>query len=115
METVYEKCKVVRVIDGDTVVMDIDLGFYIRTQKVIRLLGINTPEIRTKDKTKKAQGILAKRFVQEQLHRNGRLVLVVHEKGKYGRWVGNIVFPENEHKTITSLLLNAGLAEKVDY
>ena len=58
----YEyKVKVVRVIDGDTIDVDIDLGFNTTlTKKRIRLYGMDTPESRTRDKEEKQRGLLSK-------------------------------------------------------
>ena len=59
------KCTILKVIDGDTVDVDIDLGFgiWMRNER-IRLLGIDTPESRTRDKVEKVYGNLAKEFVK---------------------------------------------------
>ena len=60
----YEyKCKMVRVVDGDTVDVDIDLGFgvWLRKQR-IRMYGIDTPESRTSDKVEKKYGLVCKRL-----------------------------------------------------
>ena len=60
------KCKLVRVIDGDTVDIDIDLGFGVWMKKQrIRLYGIDTPESRTKDKVEKVFGRAAKKRLEE--------------------------------------------------
>ena len=61
----YEyKCKIVKIVDGDTVDVDIDLGFgvWLRKQRV-RLVGIDTPESRTKDLEEKKYGLAAKEFL----------------------------------------------------
>ena len=61
----YEyKCKIRKVVDGDTVDVDIDLGFgvWLRKQRV-RLVGIDTPESRTKDLEEKKYGLAAKEFL----------------------------------------------------
>ena len=60
------KCTILRVVDGDTVDVDIDLGFGVWMRKErIRILGIDTPESRTRDKVEKTYGILAKNFVKK--------------------------------------------------
>ena len=77
--------KLVRVVDGDTVDIDIDLGFgtWLRKQR-IRLMGIDTPESRTRDDEEKKFGILAKEKLQ-QLLANSRVVKTFKdEKGKFG-------------------------------
>ena len=65
----YEyRCKIVKVIDGDTVDVDIDLGFGVWLHKErIRLYGIDTPESRTRDLEEKKYGLLSKKFLQEHL------------------------------------------------
>ena len=58
------KAKITRIIDGDTVDCDIDLGFkVILAKQRIRLYGIDTPESRTRDKVEKKYGLLAKKFL----------------------------------------------------
>ena len=88
----YEyNCKIVRVVDGDTVDVDIDLGFDTwRCGERIRLYGIDTPECRTRDDEEKAAGLLAKKFVENMLHVGGTYKLTTREKGKFGRYLGVI-------------------------
>ncbi len=88
----YEyECKISRVVDGDTVDVDIDLGFGTwRCGERIRLYGVDTPECRTRDKQEKAAGLLAKKFVQDALHVGGTYKLETREKGKFGRFLGVI-------------------------
>ena len=64
----YEyRCKILKVIDGDTVDVDIDLGFGVWMHKErVRLFGIDTPESRTRDKEEKKYGLLSKKFIQER-------------------------------------------------
>ena len=56
----YRIEKIVKVVDGDTVDVIIDLGFHTTVKKRIRLYGINTPETRTRDKEEKKRGLAAK-------------------------------------------------------
>ena len=89
------KCKLIKVIDGDTIDVDIDLGFgvWLRKQRV-RLYGIDTPESRTRDLDEKARGKLASKFLQDSID-NGKDIVLRSElkdsKGKYGRVLGSIV------------------------
>jgi micrococcal nuclease len=82
----YEyNCKIVRVVDGDTVDVDIDLGFDTwKCGERIRLYGIDTPECRTRDAEEKAAGLLAKDFVERCLHVGKTYKLTTKEKGKFG-------------------------------
>ena len=60
--------KLVKVVDGDTIDVDIDLGFGVWLQKQrIRMMGIDTPESRTSDKEEKVYGLLAKEKLQTLL------------------------------------------------
>jgi len=105
----YEyKATIVKVVDGDTVDVDIDLGFdvWLRNQR-IRLYGIDTPECRQRNKAGKAHGLLAKAYVQKALIVGRTYALTTKEKGKFGRFLG-------EFKTgkgfITKLLIKERLA-----
>ena len=81
------RAKVKRVIDGDSVVIDIDLGFdtWIKDQNV-RLYGIDTPEVRTKDPWEKKHGKLAKQFVEQVLPEGSDVrITTVKDDDKFGR------------------------------
>ena len=91
----YEyRCELVRVVDGDTVDVDIDLGFGVWLRKErIRLYGVDTPESRTRDKTEKKFGKIASEVVQEYLDRTDTLILRTDQYdavGKFGRFVGRL-------------------------
>lgn len=86
------KAKVKRVIDGDSVVIDIDLGFdtWLKDQSV-RLHGIDTPEVRTKDLLEKQHGQLAKAFVEKILPEGTEVAITtVKDDDKFGRVLGII-------------------------
>jgi endonuclease YncB( thermonuclease family) len=102
-------CKIVRVVDGDTVDVDIDLGFshWIHNER-IRLYGVDTPECRTTDAEEKAAGILAKDFVKNCLHVGGTYRLQTKEKGKFGRYLGTIYLTDDN--SINAALVKERLA-----
>ena len=79
----YEyKCKLVKVVDGDTIDIDIDLGFGVWLQKQrIRLYGIDTPESRTSDATEKIYGMAAKEFLTK-LTNSGGWTIKTHKDAK---------------------------------
>ena len=87
------KCKLLRVVDGDTVDVDIDLGFgvWLRKQR-IRLYGIDTPESRTRDLVEKKYGLAAKKFLTNMLDDDGGIILKTHKDktGKFGRILGEL-------------------------
>jgi len=88
----YEyRCVIKRVVDGDTVDVDLDLGFglWLRDERV-RIFGIDTPESRTRDDVEKVFGLAAKQFVEELLPEGSRAILLSKEyKGKFGRILGD--------------------------
>ena len=91
----YEyKCKIVKIVDGDTIDVDIDLGFgtWIHNER-IRLVGIDTPESRTRDLEEKKAGLFAKDVVLHYLPEGSKQVLRTHKDkvGKYGRVLGEFV------------------------
>jgi micrococcal nuclease len=102
----YEyKCKLVRVVDGDTIDVDIDLGFGVWMQNQrIRMYGIDTPESRTSDDVEKVYGNAAKAFLVN-LTDTGELTLKTFKdgKGKYGRILGEIWY--NGEHNINQLLI----------
>ena len=83
------KAKLDRVVDGDTVDANIDLGFDITIHKRIRLAGIDTPESRTRDLEEKARGLASKDKLIELLG-DGDFILESKEVGKYGRVLGTL-------------------------
>ena len=98
----YEySCKIVRVVDGDTVDVDIDLGFGVWMHKQrIRMYGIDTPESRTRDLEEKKFGLMAKEIVKKWVPEGSTQTLITRKdkSGKYGRILGafKIVFEEEE-------------------
>jgi len=90
------KAKCTRVIDGDTIDANIDLGFDITIHKRIRLSGIDTPESRTRDLEEKKRGLASKDKLVEILDR-GSLVIESKDVGKFGRVLGILhIYPEND-------------------
>jgi len=88
------KCTILRVVDGDTVDVDIDLGFgvWLRKERV-RLHGIDTPESRTRDLEEKKYGLAAKQFVKDILlvGSKQRLITEKDKTGKFGRILGKFL------------------------
>ena len=103
----YEyQCKVVKVIDGDTADVDIDLGFGVWMKKQrIRFYGVDTPESRTRDKEEKVYGLMAKEFVLSHLPVGSTQVLRTKKDGvgKYGRILGESVIDDT---TVNQLLID---------
>ena len=91
----YEyNCRIVKVVDGDTIDVDIDLGFDILlSNQRIRLNGVDTPESRTRDLEEKKFGILAKEVVESycKIGQTVTLRTSKDERGKFGRILGDFV------------------------
>ena len=88
---------VVKVVDGDTIDVDIDLGFGMTYKKQrVRLMGIDTPESRTRDLVEKKFGKASKKHLKHLLTQGERISLISHDKGKFGRILGEIYIHFNE-------------------
>ena len=85
------KISPLRVIDGDTIDAEIDLGFDVKIKKRIRFMGINTPESRTRDLEEKARGLAAKDRVKQLLGGCNNITLNSYGVGKFGRCLGEIM------------------------
>ena len=90
------KVKVTRIVDGDTVDVDIDLGFGMTYKKQrVRMMGIDTPESRTRDLEEKFYGKASKAHLTQLIENAKEIQLVSHEKGKFGRILGELFDPDN--------------------
>ena len=97
---------VTEVVDGDTIVIDIDLGFDVMfTKQKVRLLGVDTPESRTSDKVEKVFGVASKDFVKKFVAGcKSKVIIRTHisegtddsGREKFGRLLGEIINPETK-------------------
>jgi len=105
--------KVLKVVDGDTVDVDIDLGFgIVLTDERVRIMGIDTPESRTSDKVEKVFGLAAKARLKELLDEEAILITTEDKKGedmkgKFGRILGDF---RVGGRTVTEILIEEGHA-----
>ena len=109
----YEyKCKVLRVVDGDTVDVDIDLGFgIVLSDERVRIMGIDTPESRTKDKVEKLFGKASKHRLESLLGEIAILKTQINKdgedmKGKFGRVLGDFVTEDG--RMATEVMIDEG-------
>lgn len=99
------KVYVTRVVDGDTVDVDVDLGFStILKKQRIRMMGIDTPESRTRDLEEKFYGKASKAHL-ESILAEGEIQLQSHGKGKFGRILGEL-FVENSSYSINQQMID---------
>jgi len=114
MENQYE-VKVLKIVDGDTVDVDIDLGFGITLRdERVRIMGIDTPESRTSDKVEKVFGLASKDRLKELLGKDAILITTENKhgedmKGKFGRVLGDFKVGD---KRVTEILIEEGHAVK---
>lgn len=112
----YEyKASLDRVVDGDTIDVIVDLGFYTKIKERLRLAGIDTPEIYgTKKDTKEYQkGVEAKDFVERRLKENNNEMIIKTDKiGKWRRWIAEIILGDSK-KTLNQELVEHGFAVEV--
>jgi micrococcal nuclease len=110
------KMSPLKVVDGDTIDAEIDLGFDIKVKKRIRFMGVNAPESRTKDLEEKARGLAAKDRVKALLDGCENIQLKSHGIGKFGRCLGEIMLDmvDGQEKltlvSLNELLINEGHA-----
>ena len=112
----YEyKCKVLRIVDGDTVDIDIDLGFGIWMHRErVRIMGIDTPESRTRDNVEKTFGLASKARLKDMLPIGSIQILKTEidrsgedKKGKFGRILGDFLIDD---RRVTEILVEEGHA-----
>lgn len=87
----YKVKKVLKVVDGDTIDVEIDLGFDISLTKRVRLAGIDTPESRTRNLEEKKLGLEAKKYLDKALRVADEIVIKTEKPDsseKYGRVLG---------------------------
>jgi micrococcal nuclease len=105
----YKIKKINRVIDGDTIDLDVDLGFGLTLSHRVRLKGINTAETKTLDLVEKAKGLAAKEWLKKELSREGEWVIETTKEDKYGRILGTL-YLVGDPVTINERMLNEGIA-----
>lgn len=106
----YKIKKVNKVVDGDTVDLDIDLGFNITISHRIRLKDIDAPETRTLDLEEKDKGIQAKLWLEKELSKEGEWIIETTKEDKYGRMLGTL-YLVGEPVTVNERMLNEGIAK----
>ena len=93
------KCRINKVLDGDTVEIDLDLGFnIILANQKVRMLGVDTPESRTANKEEKPRGLLSKKKLQEKLPVGSWVKITTHKSDnnddKFDRILGEFILED---------------------
>ena len=109
----YEyRARINKVVDGDTVDVDIELGFdIVLTSQRVRIMGIYTPESRTSDKVEKVFGLAAKNRLKELLGPTAVIKTQIEKdgddaKGKFGRILGDFIAPDG--RMVTEVMIEEG-------
>ena len=115
MKLYYYIAEVVSVYDGDTCTCVVDLGFKTSLRIKVRLIGIDTPEIWTKDSEEKELGYKTRDWLSERIL-GKKVILHTKEKGKFGRWLGMIWDLEEDkpsfENSYNKQLINENLAKE---
>jgi len=113
---IYRIRSIAKVVDGDTIDADIDLGFDISLNKRIRLAGIDTPESRTKDEYEKKLGLESKEWLKKHLE-GAKNILIKTElpdsTEKYGRIIGHLYINSGE-VSVNNKMIDEGYAWEYD-
>ena len=109
----YAVKEIVKIIDGDTVDIVIDLGFDLSKKERVRLAGIDTPESRTRDSEEKVFGLEAKAYLTERLKGAENLVVRTEKDGKYGRMLGWF-YSHRSEDSINNEMIEKGYAWEYD-
>ena len=112
----YRVKKVLRVVDGDTIDVDIDLGFNVSYTQRVRLAGIDTPESRTTDLKEKALGLEVKEYLKHSLEGAEDVVIQTEKPDsseKYGRILGWL-FINDDEVSLNEKMINEGYAWEYD-
>lgn len=97
------QASVFRIVDGDTIEMEIDLGFRLNMRCNVRLANINAPELST------PEGKAARLFLAEYIPVHTRGVLTSHSLDKYGRVLGDFL-PDGSQHTVSQIMVSTGHA-----
>lgn len=112
----YRVKKVLKVVDGDTIDVDIDLGFNVSYTQRVRLAGIDTPESRTTDLKEKALGLEVKEYLKHSLEGAEDVVIQTEKPDsseKYGRILGWL-FINDDEISLNEKMINDGYAWEYD-
>ena len=113
---IYRIKQVLKVVDGDTIDADIDLGFDISLTKRIRLAGVDTPESRTTDENEKKLGLEAKEWLKHHLEGAKNIIIKTElpdSTEKYGRIIGYL-YINDQPLSLNQAMINEGYAWEYD-
>jgi endonuclease YncB( thermonuclease family) len=101
--------KVIDVVDGDTVRLQLDLGWHVTYTARVRIAAINSPEMKT------PEGLAAKQFAQTLLQVGDEVTFVSRGFDKYGRPLGHLIFGGFAARNFGDEMVFHGYAQRVDW
>lgn len=107
----YDKVKLVRVVDGDTYYLEVDMGFNCKTTASFRLRGVDTPETwRPKSEEELKKGQKATAFVVDHFAKATNIKIKSYKAGVYARWEADVFLEiDGEYKSLADLLTDNDL------
>jgi len=108
----YKVKEILKVVDGDTVDVIIDLGFDVFLEKRVRMAGVNAPESRTRDLEEKAKGLKTKAWLIEKFNTDKQIIIETsldNQYGKFGRVLGTFYIGD-DLLSVNLEMLSEGLA-----
>jgi micrococcal nuclease len=105
---------VLKVVDGDTIDVEIDLGFDLTKKERVRLGGIDTPESRTRDLDEKKLGLQAKDYLKSLIMNADKLIVRTEKDGKFGRMIGYLYMNPDATVSLNQMLIDEGFAWMYD-
>ena len=103
----YKIKEIIKVVDGDTIDVAIDLGFGLIKHERVRIAGIDAPETRTRDLYEKKLGIEAKEWLIKELD-GASLIIKTEKEGKYGRILGWLYKESTTATSLNEIMVNKG-------
>ena len=105
------KAQVLKIVDGDTIDVDVELGFdVVLSNQRVRLYGIDTPESRTRNLEEKFRGLLSKSHLQEKCPKGSKILLESRDRGKFGRILGILYHLDNKEIRKNDRMIEEGFA-----
>ena len=107
----YKVKEIIKIYDGDTITVILDLGFNVTKLEIIRFARIDAPELRGEEHD---QGIISRDFVREKMYNAKKITIKTYKdhKGKYGRYIGGVYI---DGENLNEMLVSEGLAEYKNY
>lgn len=99
--------KVVKVLDGDSIVVDLDLGFNMSLRTNLRLYGVNTEELSSGDVDRRCLAIKSKEVVRELCIPGRKIMVRTYKPGKYGRWLATVILDSG---SVNDFLISSGMS-----